>query len=392
MADPVDFAVQNAIMPLGQRAVDAQQQGINARNDQVFGQTMQATSLAQRGAQMQQNQSQFDVVQNLRERQQDLNQQMSMAQLSALGTDQQLKQIQLQQVQRQLDVVPLQQQAGVDFQNAVNGTISNATTPQEFDALLNQKLAANPDTIRNFPGGINGLQSATLQAKSAFMGTALQQMQAKQQLADQETVLNAQSLGIDPSNYALASQDGRPAGFDMNNLRAAVTDAQTQKQQAAETFQSNLVGQRQLENIQGRNEGMQAVETQRLQGQSVRIQSNQSKVQYQAAMKARSDAYKAMQTASPGSDAYDAAQEEFNRQGAIADQIYGKDTGQSPQSTSSYLDSLMASAQTPGGFSAVPAGSSPSAPPPSGAQKGTDGNWYVQQNGKWFQWTPPKAP
>lgn len=339
----------------------------------------QSRSLAAASQARAQNQSQFDVIQNLRQQQFDVQKEQSMAQIAAINADQQTKQLQLKEAQRQYDQVPLTQQAGVDFQGVISDAVSKAQTPGEFDSLVQSGAADNPSMIKNFQGGITGYNNAVLQAKQGFMGNALQQLQAKKQLADQQTLFDAQSMGLDPSDFQNSTADGQPGPVDMGSLRAAVTDAQTQRTQLAESFKSNLEGQRQQENIQLRSQGAIDVVNQRLQANTARIKSTQQRVQYQAAVKNAQDAYKAMNASSVGSDQYDAAHDEYVKQLGIADGIYSDNTGKD-SGLGDYVGQFMNDTPKPS-FSAIPPASSTIPDGATGTSK--DGTPVIRRNGLW---------
>lgn len=71
--DPVQFSLMMNNRPR------AELDKATARNDKVFDQTMEATSMAQRAQQMQQQEEQFNIVQQLREKQFEFNKTQSMA-------------------------------------------------------------------------------------------------------------------------------------------------------------------------------------------------------------------------------------------------------------------------------------------------------------------------
>jgi hypothetical protein len=357
--DPVGIAMQNAVTPLSQRAVDAQSQTSDNRENQIMQQSFQATSLAQRSQEMAQQQNQFDVVQKLRDQQFDLQKQQSMATLAAMSTDQQIKQVQLQEATRKLIQAPLQQKAGVDFQNILNDA-TNSTDPGDFDAKIQAGVAQNPDIVRNFPGGIQAYNASVLSAKSAFLSGAQQQLFMKQKVADQETTLKAQDLGLNPQDFMTASPDGNSSSLDMGGLRQAVSDAQIQRTNAAEQFKSDLEGQRQQANISARNQGALEVVNQRLLSNESRIKNSQQREQYSAERRDGQVAYKQMMAASPGSDAYNQYAEEYKDHLAKADAIYAGSTG----SSSTLSDSVAGLIGGGGGnsnFSAVPTQGAPAA-------------------------------
>lgn len=72
-SDPVQFALMMNNRP--QASLDKAQK----RNDEVFKQTMEAASMAQRAQQMQNQQEQFDITTQLRMKENDLNMKRSMA-------------------------------------------------------------------------------------------------------------------------------------------------------------------------------------------------------------------------------------------------------------------------------------------------------------------------
>lgn len=195
--DPVGLSFANANRPRAE--LDAAQK----RQDTVLGQVLGAAgqqdrrnefnaSMAQRASEQAQSERQFNIVQDLRERQQGLNEMQTMAQISAMKSGQELQALQTAQKIQEINSAPMRQAA----QMALYGIVGNAQTPEELNAAYS-KLSTNPEITRFVPAA--EINQTFLNARQNIAQTKLAQVNQAQQIKNLDAVAEYQELGGDPS-------------------------------------------------------------------------------------------------------------------------------------------------------------------------------------------------
>jgi len=340
--DPVGIAMSNATRSLAQRAVDSQQAITNQRNDTVFGQEQQSMSMGQRAQQMNQQKSEFDIVQNLRQQQMELQKNQSLAQVAAIQASTNERNLQAQNMAREMEQAPLKQDAANQM-NQLLGSVYNV------DALTQaqEKISRIPNA-QLIP--TQAIESAILNRKNQLLASTTFQNTQKQQADERETIVQAQNLGLDLSDFAKAGSgqlydayvNGGAAQippsqvFDIGALRNAMGQAQSERVMASEAFKSQLKTNEQLQVVGARNEGALAVAQQRAETAASRITNKADLSFYNEASK-RSLKNEALLAATTDPETKARLLADISKDKAVMDQIGSKygfgSESQSPEVT-----------------------------------------------------------
>jgi hypothetical protein len=215
--EPVQIAMQNAIMPLAQKAVQQQENNINSRNDEV-------------------------LMQSLREQQMGLQRNQSMAQMAAINASTAFKNQQLQAAQQnanlQYNVLPSVNQ---DLNQATAKALGKAQSPDEIPSLIMQNLQ-NPDLALKYTDP-NQFRNLSANAQSQFGQTQMGQQFNAYHTAVRNTISSGLEHGILPGSFytgqdpeavtRLNTGQATPAdlsSIDMSRFGGAVSAATNMRQ------------------------------------------------------------------------------------------------------------------------------------------------------------------
>ena len=173
-----------------------------------------AQSLAQRNADRMQQAQQFDVVQNLRERQFGLDQMQSFAQMAAMKSGQELQALKIAQATQEINTAPMRQAAGMKL----NSILGSVQTPEQLSAAV-KLIEKDPEINQFLP--YNAVADSIVQTRQTTANTQLQRTLANQQAQDTEDINRLATLGGNPKNYL--DQDGNPDMVAVRNEIGRVT-------------------------------------------------------------------------------------------------------------------------------------------------------------------------
>lgn len=233
--------------------------------------------MVERNAQMQQQRQEFDIAHSLQQQQADTQRNVSMAQVAAIQADMNAKNIAAKNAQREYENLPMKQEAANQM-NQLLGSINDVDTLNQAQERISK--IPNAQLIPS-----ETIQNGILNRKNQLLASTTFQNTQKQQSDERQTIVQAQDLGLDLSNFAKAGTgqafdayvNGGAAQippsqvFDMGSVREAITQANTQKAYNSEAFKSQLDTNKALDVIGAKNQGSLAVAQTRAQAAQSRI-------------------------------------------------------------------------------------------------------------------------